>query len=954
MHPFLENNLISTKEASEISGYHSDYLARMCRAGKIEGQQIGRAWLVSKESVLAFVREQEERKRSLAESLSKAREVEYQKVVSEIVKDVVESAESEVVKETPSLVAPVPRYVPTAPVPSPYVSKIGVFTRQIYALALTIVILGASSVIASSGVIASFFDTGIRLATSLHGIQGDVPVSSPRVYVVTAPEPVDVLAFGDAMLRSVDVLSAPAGLSAFALIEERTAFVPDPSVNLAQDTLAAFLNPFASIDDAKRAYLALIDGSGSSLLSIGVRIRDGIATLPASYLSFGTSFTAAVHAVQDAYEHGVYAWVEGASDVPEYATGSALALGRNISSSIATGIRTAPLAYERSITDFSEASRAIAHQALRSELAIGNSFGSLAYDTGLVGAPVREEASKPIAAAEQELAYVEEEPIATVTANVGLASPFAAFPLDSVSLLPDWFLDRAQYLARATYGSFSAFFDWAGYAVATITNPYTNRFPIVMVDYPRSAIGGTTTNIINTGTSTLVQNIYQNQFTEGASVAYVDTWVKRLQRAIDTNAENQSDSGGITTVSGDIHVNSLIVDTTGAFTGTLSAGATTVNGNLSVTGDANITGTLTVGSFTVSNLSVTSSLIGPYFTATSTTATSSFAGGFYAKRIEAGDYLAGPYVLATSTTATSVFSGNIAANGNTTLGDASSDTLTINASIDSSLIPSITSTYDLGSSTRTWRNAYIDTVLATNASSTYATSTTFSTTNFRLGSELFTSLLGNGLTNTSGVLSVSTSSLASGFFLQNGNSLGTTAVLGTNDAQGLQLETNNLPRITVDSSGKVGVGTSTPGSLLSLANIANFTTATSTFYATGGINLSGGCFAVNGTCITGAGGGGSGTVNTGTAGQIAYYESNGTAVSATSSMFVSPTGNVGIGTTSPYAKLSVVGQAVAEYFTATSTTATSTFALAQITNALRFGSDYLTDLTGTGLSNVSG
>src|SRR3990167_8780774 len=35
--------------------------------------------------------------------------------------------------------------------------------------------------------------------------------------------------------------------------------------------------------------------------------------------------------------------------------------------------------------------------------------------------------------------------------------------------------------------------------------------------------------------------------------------------------------------------------------------------------------------------------------------------------------------------------------------------------------------------------------------------------------------------------------------------------------------------------------------------------------------------------------------------------------------------NVGIGTTSPYAKLSVVGPVVAEYFHATSTTATSTF-----------------------------
>ena len=49
----------------------------------------------------------------------------------------------------------------------------------------------------------------------------------------------------------------------------------------------------------------------------------------------------------------------------------------------------------------------------------------------------------------------------------------------------------------------------------------------------------------------------------------------------------------------------------------------------------------------------------------------------------------------------------------------------------------------------------------------------------------------------------------------------------------------------------VGIGTTTPGSLLSLYNIANFTAATSTFYGTGGINLKGGCFSINGACISG-------------------------------------------------------------------------------------------------------
>lgn len=60
----------------------------------------------------------------------------------------------------------------------------------------------------------------------------------------------------------------------------------------------------------------------------------------------------------------------------------------------------------------------------------------------------------------------------------------------------------------------------------------------------------------------------------------------------------------------------------------------------------------------------------------------------------------------------------------------------------------------------------------------------------------------------------------------------------------------------IDQTGKTGIGTSTPGSLLSLNALANFTTATSSFYSTGGINLiGGGCFAINGTCVSGSGGG---------------------------------------------------------------------------------------------------
>lgn len=54
-------------------------------------------------------------------------------------------------------------------------------------------------------------------------------------------------------------------------------------------------------------------------------------------------------------------------------------------------------------------------------------------------------------------------------------------------------------------------------------------------------------------------------------------------------------------------------------------------------------------------------------------------------------------------------------------------------------------------------------------------------------------------------------------------------------------------------------------------------------------------------------GGGSGTVNAGTTGQFPYYAANGSTLTATSSLFLAANGNVGIGTTTPVAKLDVAG-----------------------------------------------
>ena len=61
----------------------------------------------------------------------------------------------------------------------------------------------------------------------------------------------------------------------------------------------------------------------------------------------------------------------------------------------------------------------------------------------------------------------------------------------------------------------------------------------------------------------------------------------------------------------------------------------------------------------------------------------------------------------------SSFTGNVTIGGNIQIGDADSDSLTISADLTSNLIPNVDSTFDLGSSTKYWRDQYVDSITAT-------------------------------------------------------------------------------------------------------------------------------------------------------------------------------------------------------------------------------------------------
>ncbi len=77
MDEIFEKNLISTKNAGELSGYSSDYLARLARSGKIDGKRIGHSWFIDKDSLASFLDQQGNRKIDYARALARARETEY-------------------------------------------------------------------------------------------------------------------------------------------------------------------------------------------------------------------------------------------------------------------------------------------------------------------------------------------------------------------------------------------------------------------------------------------------------------------------------------------------------------------------------------------------------------------------------------------------------------------------------------------------------------------------------------------------------------------------------------------------------------------------------------------------------------------------------------------------------------------------------------------------------------
>ena len=138
--------------------------------------------------------------------------------------------------------------------------------------------------------------------------------------------------------------------------------------------------------------------------------------------------------------------------------------------------------------------------------------------------------------------------------------------------------------------------------------------------------------------------------------------------------------------------------------GTAKVDTLTVDESATITANLTVNGNTTLGNAATDTVTVTADVASHLIPATDNTYD---LGG-------ASDEWRNLYIDGTAQVDTlqvdesATITANLTVNGNTTLGNAATDTVTVTADVASHLIPATDDTYDLGTSTDQWRDLYID------------------------------------------------------------------------------------------------------------------------------------------------------------------------------------------------------------------------------------------------------
>ncbi|HEU5114829.1 MAG TPA: polymer-forming cytoskeletal protein, partial [Candidatus Paceibacterota bacterium] len=195
------------------------------------------------------------------------------------------------------------------------------------------------------------------------------------------------------------------------------------------------------------------------------------------------------------------------------------------------------------------------------------------------------------------------------------------------------------------------------------------------------------------------------------------------------------------------------------------------------------------------------------------------------------------FINATSTTATSTFAGNVSVTGNLAFGNGIGTTLSINSSINSDLVPDINIVRNIGSPAFYWKNGYFDNLNVNNISAasssiagTVSNSFTINSANVSADTEDMQLIFKRGSVTPNALLAWNSTAKRFEFnqpvYIQNQTPGGNITTL---DIQGNAGQTTSLFRVlsstgenylNVSNNGSLGLGTTSPFARLSVAGDA--------------------------------------------------------------------------------------------------------------------------------------